>query len=218
MEDTTIEDVLKTFESYYGKQDYPNALLTLQEHKNEMSPGIWHYNMGTVFAKMDRLSEARFHFLMAQKRGLNSHSLNQNQKIVDDKLEINRLEKPQSTMDYLVKASLFAADGLLTTLSLLILFLGLWILKKQADVRKIILFLVLVLTPIGLNFWITSWHRAVIKNAVSVNDGPSVIFGPVAELPPGIMVVLKGEGEWLQVIYPSRFRGWIKNTELIELE
>jgi hypothetical protein len=218
LEDTTIEDVLKTFESFYLKKDYQNALQTLQSHKSEIPAGLWNYNVGTVMAQEQRLSEARFHFLQAAKFGFETKELSQNKELVEDKLEISRLEKPQSTQDYLVKAALIAQDGLLTTVSLLILVIGLWVLRRKADFKKIILFLVLVLTPIALNFWISSWSKAVVKIAQPLNEGPSVIFGNVGEVPAGVLVITRNEGEWHQVLFPSRFQGWIKNNELLKLE
>jgi hypothetical protein len=210
--------VLKTFENFYVAKDYPNALLTLKEHKSELEPGVWHYNMGTVSAQMQRLGEARYHLLMASKSGFNNKELNQNLSLVEQKLDIKRLEQPLDTKDYIIKGSLLAQQGFLTFLSFAILLMGLWILKKKADFRKIVLFLVLVLAPIALNFWISSWPKAVATAAQPVNDGPSVIFGTTGELPPGVLIVLKGEGEWREIIYPSRFKGWIKSTDLLELE
>ena len=218
LEDTTIEDVLKTFESFYVKKDYQNALLTLQNHKSELPAGLWNYNVGTVLAQELRLSEARFHFLIASKSGFESKELSQNKELVEEKLEIGRLEKPQTTQDYLIKGALFAEDGLLTTLSLLILVIGLWVLRRRADFKKIVFFLVLVISPIALNFWISSWSKAVVKIAQPLNEGPSVIFGNLGEIPAGVLVITRNEGEWDQVIYPSRFHGWIKNNELLKLE
>ena len=63
LEDTTIADVLKTFEDYYTKKDYLNALLVLQKGGKEISPKVKHYNLGTVYAKMQNWPMARYHFL-----------------------------------------------------------------------------------------------------------------------------------------------------------
>src|SRR5665647_2086831 len=65
LEDTTIADVLKTFEDYYTKKDYLNALLVLQKGGKEISPKVKHYNLGTVYAKMQNWPMARYHFLLA---------------------------------------------------------------------------------------------------------------------------------------------------------
>jgi hypothetical protein len=174
--------------------------------------------MGTVLAQELRFSEARFHFLKATKSGFESKELSQNLDLVEEKLESVRLEKPQSTQDYLVKGALIAEDGLLTTLGLLILVSGLGILRRRADFKKIIFFLVLVLAPIALNFWISSWSKAVVKTAQPINEGPSVIFGNLGEIPAGVLIITRNEGEWHQILYPSRFQGWIKNNGLLKLE
>jgi hypothetical protein len=135
LEDTTIENALKTFEGFYLKKDYVNALKTLEQHQKEIDLGLWHYNMGTVLAEMNNWPIARFHFLLAEKSGLNTKQLNQNLLLVEEKLDITRLEKPLNTSDYLLKASFVAADGPLVTLGFLILALGLYFLKKKPSLK-----------------------------------------------------------------------------------
>jgi hypothetical protein len=217
-EDTTIKDVLKTFEDFYLKKDYPNALLTLEKSGLDLSPGIKHYNLGTVHAQMQHWSEARFHFLKAEKEGFNNPALFQNEKLVEAKLDITRLEQPLNVSDYFIKYGNMASEGILTSLSLLFLVIGLWNMKKRAQLKVVGVFLPLMILSLVLNFWIKSWSWAIVGSPISLQDGPSSIFGNHGELPEGILIMTKQKGDWREVIYPSRFRGWIKNNGLKDLE
>ncbi len=190
----------------------------LTKNREKLSPGLWHFNMGTVKAKMNVPAEARYHFLAAEEKGFSDEKLTQNLAIVEDELEVKTLEKPIDTFDYAVKFGLWSQNGFLTMISLIILLGGILILRKEKKYYVLILTTVLALVPVGCHFWIGSWNKAVTLTSREVLDGPSVIFGSRGELPPGVMVVTKKSGEWKEVIYPSRFRGWIKNAGLKELE
>lgn len=218
LEDTTIEPVLKTFEDFYLKKDYPNALLTLQKDGGDLPVGVKHYNLGTVYAQMQHWPDARFHFLMAEKNGFNRPEVSQNLQIAEAKLEITKLEEPLSTTDYLVKYSALATNGIFTSLSLVILVVGLVALKKTAKPKLVWLFLPAVLLPLCLHFWIKSWPWAVVMKPSGLHDGPSAIFGSRGELPPGLLVLAKNKGDWKEIVYPIRYSGWVKANELKDLE
>jgi hypothetical protein len=209
---------LETFADYYAKGDFPNAMNELMKNRQRISPGLWHFNMGTVKAKMNVLAEARYHFLAAEENGFTDKSLGQNLSIVEDELDVRILEKPLDTMDYAIKFGLWSQNGFLTMVSLMILLGGILILRKEKKYYVLILTILLALIPVGCHFWIGSWDRAVTLTSHEVLEGPSVIFDSRGELPPGVMVVTKESGEWKEVIYPSRFRGWIKAAGLKELE
>jgi hypothetical protein len=209
---------LKTFEDFYLKKDYPNALSTLEKQQTEIDIGLWHYNMGTVLGQMNNWPTARFHFIMAHKSGLNSKELNQNKELVEEKLEISRLEQPLATSDYLIKASMIAADGPLLTLGFIFLVTGLWLLKKTPTLKSAALFVVAVATPLMLDLWIESWPRKIVITKKEIYEAPSVLFGTKGELPQGLMIMTNTKGDWEEIIFPSRFSGWIKPDGLKRLE
>ncbi len=218
LEDTTIENALKTFEDLYLKKDYPNALLTLEKNQNEIEPGLWHYNMGTVLGEMKNWPMARFHFILAQNSGYQSPQLLQNQQLTEIALDVERLEKPLGAPDYLIKSALIMSDGILVSLSLVILVVGLWILKKKSSLKRAVVFLLIIASPLVADFWIHSWPRYIVTNAKTIYEGPSVLFGTRGELPAGIMVLTNTKGEWEEIVYPSRFSGWVKKDGLKRLE
>lgn len=218
LEDTTIENALKTFEDLYLKKDYPNALLALEKNQNMMEPGLWHFNMGTVLGEMKNWPMARFHFILAEDSGLHSPKLIQNKLLAEHTLEIARLENPLDTSDYLIKSAMVMSDGVFVTLGLIFLVFGLWTLKKKASLKRAASFVLIVSLPFILDLWIDSWPRNIVTNLKTIYEGPSVLFGTKGELPAGVMVLTNSKGEWEEIVYPARFSGWVKADGLKRLE
>lgn len=218
MEDTTIEDVLKTVEALHNQKDYQGALRALESNQGKISAGLWHYNMGTILGKMENFPLARFHLMMADSHGYTRKELFQNKEYIETKLDISRLEKPLSTTDYLVKGSLFASQGLFTMLSLIMIILGVISFIKKAGIAVFGTCLLTAGLLLGANFWIQSWDKVIVVEAQAIHEGPSTIFGAREEIPSGVMLVTKKTGEWRKIYYPARFSGWIKESGLKELK
>lgn len=217
MEDTTIEDILKTVEALHRQNDFAGAKKLLEEHQSDLDPGVWHFNLGVLNAKLDQWALARFHFLKADERGFSEPDLVSNQKIVEEKLDLQKLEKPISTGDYLTKAALIGSQGIFLSISFVFLIMGIVSLWKKAGSKIFAVFISLAILITGLNFWILSWNKYVVINPAPVFDGPSVIFQNRGEIPPGVMIIVKRQGDWEKIIFPSRFEGWIKAVDLKEL-
>ncbi len=218
MEDTTIEAVLKTVEGLYAQKNYEGALLELQKNHAQVPEAIWHFNMGTTYAKLEKWPSARFHFLMAESRDLVSAKLTTNKSIVEEKIGTEKLEQPFAPGDYFVRAGLLVAEGMLTLVSLLFLVGGLLMLWRKRSVRAFALCLAVTVTALGLNLWIERWHRFVVIDPQTILDGPSAIFASRGEVPAGVFLISSPEEGWLRIIYPSRFEGWIKPTGVKEVK
>lgn len=218
MEDTTIEDMLKTVERSFAQKDYPEALKILEANKSQISPGLWHYNMGTVLGKLEHYPLARFHLLQAEAEGFNSKEVLTNRELVESKLEIEKLENPITTSDYLMKGGMMAADGLFSMVALCLVIAAILTLWKKNSLKLFSLILVAAFAILGLNLWINSWSRQIVINPRPVFEGPSAIFEARNEVPSGVMLVIVEKEGWLKIIYPSRFQGWIKPEGLKELK
>lgn len=210
--------MLKTFEAHYAQKDYAKSLEILKTEASAFEKDNWEYNMGTVLARMENLPEARFHLLQAEKLGLSAPGLDQNLAMVEEKLEIPRLEKSLNTQDYALKAGLVLSEGYFSTLSLLGLIVGILVLKARFSWSRVIGFVFLITAPLVLNFWITGLDQFVAITPASLQEGPSLIFSKVGDIPAGVRLVGKKDGTWIKVLYPSRFSGWVKSTELKILE
>ncbi len=218
MEDTTIENVLKTFEDLYLKKDYLSALKVLEKSQNEIDPGLWHYNMGTTLGELNNWPMARFHFILADKVGFTSKELEQNIKVVEKKLDISRLEKPLTTSDFLIKSSFVASEGPLISLSLIIIVLSLWKMKKNLSIKSVASSITIIMFPLLLNAWINSWDQKICPVSVPIYEGPSALFHIKGELPAGIVLLTNKKDGWEKIIFPSRYSGWIKSGGLKLLE
>jgi hypothetical protein len=218
LEDTTIEDVLKTIETYHNQKDYAAALSTLKQNQGKIAPAVWHFNMGTIQAKLENLPLARYHLLMAEEEGLSSSALVNNKILVETKLDVSRYEDASGTSDYLVKAGLLASQGILTSLSLLFVIFGIISLWKRARLKLSASLFITTLTILGLNWWIQSWNKVIVLTPQVVHEGPSGIFEGLTEVPEGVMLIISHHDGWARIIYPSRFQGWIKSAGFKELK
>jgi hypothetical protein len=218
LEDTTIENALKTFQDFYLKKDFANAQIILQNNQSAIEAGLWNYNMGVLQAEMQNPALARLYFLRAEKNGFEDPKLIQNKVLIETQLEIPKLEKPINSSDWFIKGSLIAAEGPLITLGLFLLVLSLWFLKKSITFKRLFLSLALVSIPFILHWWISYWPQKLVSAPLTIYEGPSALFTIRGELPPGVILVTNKKGEWEEIIYPSRFHGWIKSEGLLPLE
>jgi hypothetical protein len=218
LEDTTIEAALKTFQTQYMGGDYPNALITLNSLKTKMSEDLWHFNMGTVLGKMEQLPLARYHFVMAEMKGFNRKEIKDAQAFISEKLELQRLEKPLHTQDYLLTFGMTFTEGVFTSISLIFVVLGVWSIRKKAELFQIVIVFILALIPLGLDAWISNLPKSIVIETTPIYEAPTAIFGVKGELPAGVMVVTKVKEGWEYIIFPSRFSGWIQPSGLKPLE
>ncbi len=217
MEDTTIEDVLKTVEKLYSQKDYSGALQLLEKSSQKIGEGLWHYNMGTVLGKLDKLPEARYHFLMSELHGFHSKELSLNQEIVESKLSVTKFENPLTVTDYIARGGLIGAQGYFTSIALLFLVIAIWMLRKKDRFKSSLFYFSVSVIFVGLNFWVNRWDKSIVVAPKVIHDGPSSIFGERGELPLGLMLITTENEDWIKIIYPSRFEGWIKRDGLKEL-
>lgn len=218
MEDTTIEDVLKTVEKLYSEKDYAGAFKLLENSVNKVSKGLWHYNMASVLAKLEKLPEARYHLLMSERHGFSSKELSLNQELVETKLGVRKLESPLTMTDYLVRGGIIGAQGYFTTIALLGLVISIWLARKKDQFKGAIFFLFCSAIFIGLNFWVENWEKYIVVAPKVIQEGPSSIFREKGEIPLGVMLITQEKEDWIKIIYPSRFEGWTKRNGLKEIK
>lgn len=190
----------------------------LKEHSGEITPGVWHYNMGTVYGKMGQLPLARYHLLMAREEGYTKEEAAQNTDIIESRLETSTMEKPTSASDYALKAGMLATEGVFTTIGLIFIIAGIITVWRKSSYRVWLSLFGISLAVLSINWWIISLDKFIVLQPKELHEGPSVIFPGQGEVPPGIFIMATSEGDWKHVYYPSRFSGWIKNADLKELK
>ena len=67
----------------------------------------------------------------------------------------------------------------------------------------------------GFQLWVSSWDQFVTVEKSELFDGPSKLFSTNDELPPGVHLLGQQKDNWIKILYPSRFQGWIfKNNKV----
>lgn len=210
--------MLKTVDALYAQKAYKEALDYLAKNKSSLPKGLWHYNMGTLFAKLEDWPMARYHLAMADVQGFSAQELSLNQRLVEKKLSIDKWEKPLTFRDYLVRGASVGSEGIFTLIGLVILIIGIVQLKNRSQRKRSLVVLSLSLLLFGLSFWIKSWDWSIVLKPQDIQEGPSAIFNSKDEIPQGVKILTRREGEWVQIIFPERFEGWIRDAELKELK
>ncbi len=210
--------MLKTFEQFYARKEYGQAIGVLKANKDEISPGVWNYNLGTTYAQVRNLPLARYHLLQAEKAGFDDQAVVRNLGQVEAELGVEKLEKPYSLTDHLFRVGFFVSDGIIVTFCLLLLTIGVWLVRRKLSLRPVGAILAAVLVLAGVNVWLVNLPVSIVVEPQAILEGPSAIFATNEELTPGLKIVTRDEGQWKKIIFPSRYAGWIKNSGLKELD
>jgi len=217
MQDTTNKTNLKTFQNLYENKDYTAAEAFLKSVKNDIGEWNYHYNLGVIKGHQDELAVARYHYLQALKTDDGSKELQVNLNNIEEKLSINVHEKPQGLSDHFFKQVLGTPDILWSTISLLILVLGLAFIRKSFKKLQVLILVTLSSLPLTFYFWFMSQGHFISQNEINIYEGPSEIFKGQYSIPTGIQLLGETNGEWIKIYYPSKFGGWIKKENVINL-
>lgn len=207
-----------TFEALYLKKDYKGAANFLLQNKQQLSSGIFHYNLGTVYSKMGDYPAARFHLEKAIKEGyINSSSLN-NLTYIKSQLSIDDISTSTNLPDQLMNISLTIPPAAYGSFSLILLLLGITLLKSKKLVKKTsILFLVaLIAAPLLFSVgYLDKVNYAIAFKEVPIYEGPSKIFTEKGKVKAGSKIILGEYKEgWFYIKFPISLAGWINKDQL----
>lgn len=213
-----MSEVLKSLESLYIEGRYADAIELLAQSKDLLSAGQFHYNMGTLYLKMDEIGMARHQLEQAVNEGfLHTAALN-NLQMVKQNLTAVDISLSQSVMDQIYNI-LYSIpfDGYLA-ISLLLLVICFFVMKKKLPSRWVIsvpLF-VIVLLSAYLNFYeLERKNMGIALQEVEVFEGPSEIYKKKFSLSSGVKILLGQESDgWRYVERPVHFSGWVKVDSL----
>lgn len=207
-----------TFEELYLKKDFRGAANYLLQNKQQLSSGIFHYNLGTVYSKMGDYPAARFHLEKAIKEGyINSSSLN-NLTYIKTQLQVDDLSTSSLLPDQLMDTALAIPSSVYLSFSLLLLLLGLGLVKSKKIVRKMtmIIFAILIVLPVVFSqLYLEKINYAIAFKDVSLFEGPSKIFSEKGKVRAGSKIILGEFKEgWFYVKFPISLAGWISKDQL----
>lgn len=217
MSDHNINETLKTVEDFYLKEQYQAALDLLVKSKDQLDAGLYHFNLGTIYAKQGNYPVARFHLEKSIKKGFYSSEVSNNLKYVNEQLSLDQASMVASPIPRLILQAKLIPSDFYVAISLMgictILFL-----MKLAVIKKLFfktLFIVISLTPLLFLYYLSTVHLAIVLGKAEVREGPSKIYKSKNELEAGTKLVIGDQYEnWFFVKYPEVKSGWVNRESV----
>ena len=218
MADFNTDEILKSLEELYLKKNYEEASTLLIKNKSDLDTGLFHYNLGTVYAKWGNLAAGRYHIEKSIKSGfVNSASLNNNQ-FIKEQLALDDLNTSKSLNDQWMDFSLALPLGayLLFALTLSLIAVGWKKLNKEVNSYVLAFLLIVGVAPLTYKLTVVDKiNYAVLLEEGVVREGPSRIFDQKAALNPGTKVIItKYDNGWYFISNPIHLSGWIERKNL----
>jgi hypothetical protein len=206
------------FEELYSKKEFKKAADYLLQNKGYFDSGIFHYNLGTTYAKLEEFGAARFHLEKAQSLGFYNSALNNNLQFIKTRIVAEDLSNSDSFYDQFIDSSLALPGTLYYTMTLVLIVLALTIFRFAKNAAKIWAFSFLFLSLIPLayfNLYLNNIHTAVVLKDASILEGPSKIFQEKGKIKAGAKIILGDQKEeWFFIKYPISLTGWVSKNDL----
>ncbi len=218
MANDSTQDILKAAQESYLKEDYQNSLKIIRENKDNLDPGLFHYNLGSIYLKMNDFGPARYHLEKARDDGFNYPMLWNNleyiklQPGVTDPLLSKDLKEAivAKTMD--IPVSFFVIYFLLGLSAIL------FSLRKKIIKNKILVVIALaaLVVPGVFRYTYKEGHTfAIAMKDSRVFEGPSKIYPDYGKINAGSRVVVgKFYDDWYYIVSPSDRSGWVQKSDL----
>lgn len=218
MANYNMQDILKAAQGHYIKGEFENSLQIIRQNKDHLDPGLFHYDLGSIYLKMNNFGPARFHLEKAKNDGFtypmvwNNLSYVKLQPGVTDPAQ-SRDWKEYSTANAMDIPLSFYLAFLMTGLCLFLLLL-----KKKWIENKllILLYLTLFSAPLIFRYSYEKEHTyAVVMKDARVHEGPSKIYPDYGKIIAGSRVVVgRFYDDWYYIVSPRERSGWVKKSDL----
>ena len=222
MENITTTNATKpngqSFEELYRGKQFKAAIDLLLSQKDQFKPAIFHYNLGTCYAKLEEWGAARFNFEKAKSLGFSHSMLNNNLNVVLQKIDTIELANSVSLFDRTIVWGLSTSRDLFLAVELtlfLSILLALKFMKKQSKALLGFLSLFMILTSL-FYFVPRTYNVAIILEDSQTLEGPSNLFAPKFLVKKGARVILEKEAKenWFLIKYPEQLSGWVHKKSL----
>jgi tetratricopeptide (TPR) repeat protein len=210
--------LLKKIESLYLEKNYDEAIDLLLSNKAELGPGLFHYNLGSIYLKKGELGAARFQLEKALDQGFTHPAIFSNLRGLKNHPGLKELRVDQSLGEKVTEGLLSLPSSYFLGLSLLltIILLLCYRLKKLQKWPAIIALFIISWIPVAINYiYIDQLNEAVVLEESRVFEGPSKIYEDLGILPAGSKVVIGDiSNDWYFIEYPKSVSGWISGKAL----
>lgn len=218
MADSKADEILKQAQQFFVNKDYESALSVIREGKKHLDPGLFHYNLGSIYTKSGDLGAGRFHLEKAKKAGFNYPMLWKNLKYIKNQPQVMDPTKSKDYQEVLVGKVLDVPSSFFIIFSLACLVLLVFLARKSIiNIKKFVVLAVLfVLIPPITSFVIKNGYKyAITLKPVRVYEGPSKIYPDFGEVSAGSRVIVgRFHDSWFFLLSPSSISGWVDRTHL----
>ncbi len=212
-----MKDIIKSLELKYTSGDFRGALDVLLENKYSFDKPIFHYNMGTIFSKLQQYGASRYHLEKAIAEGFSAPMAYNNLKFVKTKLNVKDISNSKEIIDIITNKLVSIPQPLFSTLSIVsMVILSILAIKKKINMILVVLLILVSFIPYLLNiFFVSNINYAVALYNVSVYEGPSEVFSQNKVIKEGSKFIIgKRKENWYYVERPTKFSGWVEKSKL----
>lgn len=213
MPNVNTAELLKSLETLYVKEEFNGTIDLLLKSKHRFDEGLFHYNLGTVHAKVGNHAAGRYHFEKSIKSGFVNNKVINNLEVVNERLQVEDIGTSSEIYDQLLNTSLKIPDSCYLTMSLLLLIFGLLLFRKKIvkGVKKFGLLVLVSTLPWGFNhFYLKGINFAIAMKETKLYEGPSKIYTEKFLIKPGTKFIFsKINDGWLYIERPLFLSGWI---------
>lgn len=219
MENVSMDTTHNLLKQLYLEGKYQEAVDKLLEHKDQIDPGLFYFNLGTLQAKAGSVGASRHAFEQAIRLGHDSALLKNNLNYVNSEISklggnVEFVELRDQFIDFIGGQSIYTFLSI--SLILLIAF-KVTLIKMKMKFKPIFILVVLFsFFPSIIKFSVDkSFRQAIVLKNDVVLTGPSKIFEKKTDVIAGSKVILgKVNSDWYLIESPVELAGWIRAENL----
>ena len=209
---------MRKLENLYTQGKFEAARELLLHQKDMFSEGLFHYNLGTLYAREGNFALGRYHLEKALSKNFANKMLFNNLGTVKAELNVLDLGRSEDLSGRMFDASLSLPPGIWLTLTLS-LFLGFMIAVRKKIIRGFILrgtcLLVAMIPFLYGQLCLKKMHHVVVLQDAKVYEGPSLIYANVGIVKGGSKIIVsKSNNDQYFIAYPRTLSGWIERDYL----
>jgi len=213
-----MDQFFQTLEKQYIEGSYSEVITSLLSHSQDIQSGLYHYNLGTLYAKMGKMGIARFHFERALGQGNVSAMVMNNLSAVKESLTQSALQKPEGLSYQTLFSIGEMPDQIFLTFGLIVAIISIFVCRFRilkywkhllvVGLLGFIPYVTISLVKEDVNF-------AICLERSNILEGPSEIYKVNDELPEGIKVLLGDtKGDFIFIKAPEKYTGWVKRIDI----
>ncbi len=218
MANHSTQDILKAAQDYYLKGEFENSLKIIRENKSELDSGLFHYNLGSIYLKMNNFGPARFHLEKAKDEGFTYPMVWNNLEYIKLQPGVTDPVMSKNWKEYATANAMDIPFDFYIAYFMAGLCIFLLLLRKKWIQNKLLIlaYLALLFIPVTFRYTYQEGHSyAVAMKDTHVHEGPSKIYPDYGKIAGGSRVLVgRFYDDWYYIVSPSDRSGWVQKSDL----